>query len=185
MTGEKKYARKAYEFVDALCDLQSWVYRAHEFPIIYNRVWPWNVNDDQVVFNFDIRTGDMAHELAAVYDWLYPALNKQQRDRIRGALLEKAILLARGNYDYHWWATAYRCNWCGICFSGLGVASLTLLTEEPRLVDVIAESYNRMSKMFDEIGIDGGWQEGRSYWAYGMRSCVFFMESLKRITNNK
>jgi hypothetical protein len=185
MTGEKKYARKAYEFADALCDLQSWVYRAHEFPIIYSRVWPWNVNDDQVVFNFDIRTGDMARELAAVYDWLYPALNKQQRDRFRGALLEKAILLARGNYDYHWWSTAYRCNWCGICFSGLGVASLALLTEEPQLVDVIAESYNRMSKMFDEIGIDGGWQEGRSYWSYGMRACSHFMESLRRCTNNK
>ena len=185
MTGEKKYAEKAFQFADVLCDLPSWVYRAHEFPIIHSRVWPWSVPDNQAVFNFDIRTGDIACELAAVYDWLYPALNKRQKDRIRGALLEKAILLVQGNYDYHWWATAYRCNWCGICFSGLGVASIALLTEDPSLVDVVAESYNRMSKMFDEIGIDGGWQEGRGYWAYGMRSCVLFMESLKRITDNR
>ena len=185
MTGDEKYALKAYEFADALCDLHSWAYRAHEFPIIYSRVWPWNVDDDQVVFSYDIRTGDMASELGAVYDWLYPALNKRQRNRLRGALLEKAITLVRGNYEYHWWATSYRCNWCGICFSGLGVSSLALLTEDPQLVDVVAETYNRMNKMFDEIGVDGGWQEGRGYWAYGMRACIFFIESIRYITDGK
>ena len=185
MTGDEKYAQKAYEFTDALCDLHSWTYRAHEFPIIYSRVWPWNVDDDQVVFSYDIRTGDMASELGAVYDWLYPALSKRQRDRIRGALLEKAITLVRGNYEYHWWASSYRCNWCGICLSGLGVSSLALLTEDPRLVDAVAETYNRMNKMFDEIGVDGGWQEGRGYWAYGMRACIFFMESIRYITDGK
>lgn len=185
MTGDLKYARKAFEFADALCDLHSWVYRAHEFPIIYSRVWPWNVADNQVVFNYDIRSADLACTLAEVYDWLYPVLNRRQRDRIRGALLEKAILPVRGNYDYYWWTTAYRCNWCGIGFSGLGVASVALLTEDPQLVDVIAESYNRMGRMFDEVGVDGGWQEGRSYWAYGMRSCVLFMESLRRVSHGK
>ncbi|MCE5251974.1 heparinase II/III family protein [bacterium] len=185
MTGDEKYARKAFEFADVLCDLRSWTYRAHEFPIIYSRVWPWNVKDDEVVFTFDIRTGDMAYELAAVYDWLYPALDKRQRDRIRSGLLENAVTRVRGNFDYHWWASSYRCNWCGICLSGLGVASLALLTEDPQLVDVVAECYNRMGRMFNEIGVDGGWQEGRGYWAYGMRSCVFFMESLKRLSGGK
>ena len=183
MTGEEKYARKAFEFADVICDYQLWCYRAHEFPIIYSRVWPWGVADDQVTFSYDIRTGHTGYEMALVYDWLYPALTKRQRDRIRGALLEKCILLARRNYDYHWWANSYRCNWLGICFTGMGTASIALLTEDPQLVDVIAESYNRMHRMFDEIGVDGGWQEGRSYWAYGFRSCMPFMESLNRATN--
>ena len=187
MTGEQKYADKAFEFADVICDVNTWVDRAHDFPIIYNRIWPWNGLDDedQVMFNFDIRAGDTAYVMASVYDWLYPALTKYQRDRIRGALLEKAILLVRGNYDYHWWASSYRCNWCGICFSGVGTASLALLNEDPQLVDVIAESYNRMGLMFNELGVDGGWQEGRGYWAYGMRSCIFYMEALKRVTDGK
>lgn len=187
MTGENKYAKKAYEFADAVCDVNTWVDRAHDFPIIYNRIWPWNALDDedQVVFSYDIRTGDTAYVMASVYDWLYPALTKSQRDRIRGALLEKAITPVRGNYNYHWWASSYRCNWCGICFSGLGTASLALLKENPELVDVIAESYNRMGLMFDELGVDGGWQEGRGYWAYGMRACIYYMEALKRLTNGK
>ncbi len=185
MTGDERYAQKAYEFADALCDMRLWLYRAHEFPIIYSRVWPWGVQDDQTVFNYDIRTGDMASELGTAYDWLYPALSKAQRDRIRGALLANAVLLVRNNYDYHWWATSYRCNWCGICFSGFGVASLALLTENPELVDGVAETYNRMVKMFNEYDPDGGWQEGRSYWAYGMRACIFYMDALNRLTGRK
>ncbi len=185
MTGDRKYAQKAYEFADALCDMRLWLYRAHEFPIIYSRVWPWGVKDDQVSFNFDIRAGDMSFDLGTAYDWLYTGLDQAQRDRIRGALLSNAILLVRNNYDYHWWATAYRCNWCGICFSGFGVASLALLNENPELIDGVAETYNRLTKMFNEYDPDGGWQEGRGYWAYGMRSCIFYMDALNRLTDRK
>jgi len=96
MTGEKKYADKAFEFADVFCDLPSWTMRPHEFPIIYSRIMPWNVPDDQVNFSFDHYNGDSGRLMAAVYDWLYPALDVAQRDRIRGALLEKVIIRVRG-----------------------------------------------------------------------------------------
>ena len=137
MTGEQKYADKAFEFADAFCDLTTWVQRAHEFPIIYSRIMPWNVPDDQVNFNVDISACDAARRMAAVYDWLYPALNEAQRDRIRGALLEKVVTRVRGDYEFHWWATAYRCNWCGVCNSGVGLTGLALLTERPQLRDIV------------------------------------------------
>ena len=91
---------------------------------------PWNVPDDQVNFNFDHVNGDSARMYAAVYDWLYPALTEAQRDRIRGALIEKVVTRVRGDWEYHWWAVAYRCNWCGVCNSGVGLTGLALLTED-------------------------------------------------------
>ena len=185
MTGEQKYADKAFEFADAFCDLTTWTQRAHEFPIIYTRIMPYNVPDDQVNFNFDHYNGDAGRMMAAVYDWLYPALNQAQRDRIRGALLEKVVTRVRGDYEFHWWATAYRCNWCGVCNSGVGITGLTLLTEHPQLTDIVAESYNRINSMFNELGVDGGWQEGGGYWNYGVHTSTFFAETLKRITNGK
>jgi hypothetical protein len=185
MTGDRRYAQKAFEFADAVCDLPTWVIRAHEFPIIYSRVWPWNNRDDQVVFTYDHVTGDTARIMAAVYDWLYTGLDKPQRDRIRGALLEKAITRVRGNYDYHWWAASYRCNWCGVCNSGLGLAALALMNEDPHLTDVVAEAYNRITKLFDEIDPDGGWQEGCGYWYYGTHTSVYFADVFKRLTNGK
>lgn len=185
MTGEQKYADKAFEFADAFCDLTTWTQRAHEFPIIYSRIMPWNVPDDQVNFNFDHYNGDAARMMAAVYDWLYPALTQAQKDRIRGALLEKAVTRVRGDYEFHWWATAYRCNWCGVCNSGVGLAGLTLLTEHAQLTDIVAESCNRINSMFNELGVDGGWQEGGAYWRYAIHTSSFFADALKRMTKSK
>lgn len=184
MTGEKKYAEKAFAFADVVCDQPTWVHGAHEFPVIYDRVWPWGAKDDQVVFSYAQWTDHMVFQLAAVYDWLYPALEKRQRDRIRGALLEKAILRVRGNYDYHWWAAAYRCNWCAVLNASLGTASIALLTEDPQLVDVVAESWNRVGKTLDQVG-DGGWQEGLSYMGYMLDESLRFGDVMKRVTGGK
>ena len=184
MTGEKKYADKAFEMADTVCDIPTWTYQYHRFPIIYNRVWPWNCKDDQVVFSADMESAEKAFFFAAVYDWLYPALTKQQRDRIRGALLEKHILPVRGGWDYFWWTSAYRCNWAFHGMNGLGVASLALLTEDPQLTDVIAECYNRLGKALNEIGVDGGWLEGNQYWLGVMLANPFF-DALKRLTDGK
>ena len=60
-----------------------------------------------------------------------------------------------------------------------------LLTENPEFVDVITEAYNRMNRVYEHFGIDGGWQEGPGYWAYGMANSIYFMESLRRLTNGK
>ncbi len=185
MTGDQKYADKAFEFADAFCDLTTWTVRAHEFPVIYSRIMPWNVPDDQINFNFDHRNGDAGRIMAVVYDWLYPALNEAQRDRIRGALIEKVVTRVRGDYEFHWWATAYRCNWCGVCNSGVGLTGLALLTENPQLTDIVAESYNRINNMLNELGEDGGWQEGGGYWNYGVHTSTFFADALKRLTDSK
>ena len=85
MTGEKKYADKAYEYADAVCGVPDWVNGYHQFPVIHTRVWPWNVPDDQVNFSVDLEAVHTAMALAIVYDWLYPALDKSQRNRIRSA----------------------------------------------------------------------------------------------------
>ena len=185
LTGEVKYAEKAFQHAEMLCRLESWVYPFHEFPQIYDRVWPWNVGDDQVVFSYDLQSARIATHLALVYDWIYQAMDKGQRDRLRGALLEKAVLRVRGNFEYHWWSSAYRCNWSGICYSGAGLASLALLTEDPQLTDVVASAYNGVSHMLDELGPEGGWQEGRGYWAYGLGHSLWFMDAVKRLSGGK
>ena len=185
MTGNKEYAEKAYYLADKLCLLDTWVQGAHYFENMYTRVWPWGVKDNQVVFSYDITTADYACDMAYVYDWIYDAMTKTQRDRIRGALLEKAILRVRGNWEYHWWATAYRCNWSGICHTGVGMAAMALLTEDPHLMDVITRSAEGVEGMINQMDQDGGWAEGRGYWEFGMRQSVMFMSAMKNISGGK
>ena len=185
MTGDERYARKAYDFAKEVCDMPTWVMRLCQYPKAYWRVSPWNVIDDKVVFTFAIVASDTASLIAMVYDWIYPALTRDERDWIRGGLLQNAIIQVRGNYEYHWWSTAYRCNWCAWCNTGLGLAALALLTEDPHLTDVAAESYNRIYRTLDQIGVDGGWQEGGSYWGQTTRLSVLFGDALKRLTGGK
>jgi hypothetical protein len=185
MTGDEQYVAKAYYHANLVCAQETWMQSPHQFDVIYSRVWPDGARDDQVAFSYDITASAVTQQMALVYDWLYPALPKAQRDRIRGALLEKAIMRVRGNYEYLWWATAYKCNWSGICHTGLGLAALALLTEDPQLVDVAARSAEGIWNMFEHIGTDGGWQEGRGYWAYGVGECLRFIDAARRVTGGK
>jgi hypothetical protein len=185
MTGDEAYAQKAFRYADKLCELEGWAAGAHRFDIIYPRVWPYGARDDEVVFAFDISTGDCALGLALVYDWIYPVMTKAQRDRIRGGLLENAILRVRGNYEYIWWAEAYKCNWAAICHGGAGLAALSLLTEDPQLIDVVARSCEGFEKMVANYGDDNGWAEGRSYSFYGIRDAIAFPDAIKRLTKNR
>jgi len=65
------------------------------------------------------------------------------------------------------------------------MASLALLKEDPQLIDAITHSYNGVSSMLGELGIDGGWQEGRGYWAYGIGHSMWFMDAVKRLTGGE
>jgi hypothetical protein len=185
MTGDVAYAQKAFQFAKALCNMPEWTNSAHEFDIIYPRVWPYNVPDDQVVFSYDINSARTTRLLATVYVCLYPVFTTPERDKIRNGLLEKAITRVRGNYDFFWWSTAYRCNWAAVCYSGLGVTAMSLLKENPQLIDVVTESYNRMNLVFDQIGEEGGWQEGRGYYVFMLENSLYFMDALKRLSNGK
>jgi hypothetical protein len=185
MTGEARYAAKAFEHADVVAGQESWVQSAHTFEVIYPRVWPYGAKDDQVVFSYDITASSVSQRLAYVYDWLYPALTKAQRDRIRGALLDKAITRVRGNYEYLWWSTAYKCNWSGICHTGLGLSALALLGEDPQLVNVVARSAEGIWRTLDHIGEDGGWQEGRGYWAYMLDESVRFIDAVRRVSGGR
>ena len=54
MTGDEKYAMKSFEFAEAICDMDTWVIRACQYPKAYPRVSPWNVPDEKLVFTFAI-----------------------------------------------------------------------------------------------------------------------------------
>ncbi len=185
MTGEEAYAQKAFHYADQLCEMTYWVASIHRYHIIHKRVWPWGADNDQVVFTYDLHTSEIALALGLVYDWIYPAMDKEQRDRVRSGLLENAILRVRGNYDYFWWSEAYRCNWTGSCYGGLGITALALLTEEPKLTDVVSRSCEGMAKNLAQYGADNGWAEGRHYSIYGIRETIAFMDAIKRLSDGK
>ena len=191
MTGNEAFARKSYEFAEALTALDSWVDTWDKFRWLYWMGKPfgakWNeLEDNEMVYSYELGSAAISRQLAATYDWIYPTLNQYQRKRLANALLENAILRVRGNYDYHWWAHAWRTNWLPVCFSGVGLAALALYPEDPQLLDVVEETRLRINRYFDEsVGLDGGCQEGVGYWRYGMENAVLFAATLKHVSGDK
>ena len=65
------------------------------------------------------------------------------------------------------------------------MAALALLTEEPRLIDVLARSCEGVAGMFAHLGADNGWGEGRGYAGYGLGQSIYFMDAIKKVSGGK
>jgi len=191
MTGDEKYARKSYQFAEALAALDSWVATWDKFPFLYWSGKPygakWNEDqDNEIVYSFDLDTAAICRQLGATYDWIYPALNEYERKTLRSALLENGILRVRGNYDYHWWAHSWRTNWLPLAFSGLGIAALALYPEDPQLLDVVEETRVRLNRYLEEaISLDGGYQEGVGNWSGSIQTILLLAAALKNVSEGK
>jgi len=157
----------------------------HMFNVIYPRVWPFGAKDDEVAFTYDITASSVSQQMAYVYDWLYPALTKAHRDRLRGALLEKAIMRVRATMNSSGGLPRISAIGPASANTGLGMAALALLNDDPQLTDVVARSSEAIWSMMDHIGEDGGWQEGRGYWAYGLGESLRFIDAAKRVSGGK
>ncbi|MFI4911570.1 MAG: heparinase II/III family protein [Sedimentisphaeraceae bacterium JB056] len=158
MTGDKRYAQKAFE------------YMPDEYP--------------EIIGSFDLNNSRKCRGLAPMYDWLYTGLTEEQRAHLRTGL-ERQLALVKNNYDKTWWVTAYRCNWNMVCNSSVGVAAAALLADDSSWADVMADAYNSMYKAYDELGRDGDWCEGVNYRSYGVFVSMLYADSLKIITDGK
>src|SRR5436309_3429400 len=103
LTGDQKYAAKAYKFAEAIANLDTWVDTWGKFPWLYWMGKPYGAkwNEDahnEIVFSYTLGTARVARQMAATSDWLHPWMDGYQRKRIRSAVLENGILPVRGNY---------------------------------------------------------------------------------------
>lgn len=159
MTGEAAYAQKAYEIISP----------GFGQPLSEG---------------FDLNTSRRLRSLAPLYDWLYNGLDADQRDAIRKEMMRHLNLL-RGRYDETWWTHAWRTNWNAVCQSAAGVAALSLLAEDPSLIDMVTKSYNGILNSYNEIGRDGGWTEGVSYYTYMLFVSFLYAEALANVTEGE
>lgn len=185
LTGDERFAEKSFHYASKACMLDSWMSGAHTFRNIYKRVWPYGADDNQVVFLYDIYAAMVSNLIAMTYDWIYEYMSKEQRDAIRSGLLQNTIIRIAGAYDYHWWTNASRCNWSGINHSAAGNAALIILKENPELKWVVERSCEGLSAMMDNVDEDGGWQEGRHYYNFGMRESFDFIDALCHATGGE
>ena len=164
LTGERRYRDGAVALLaDAIANWRIWVDTAHAPP-------------------YDLMTGENALTFGLAYDWLYDALSDTERQRLREGAERRALqpyLDAVVRETPMSWHTA-RHNWNTVCNGGATVLALALGAESKLTPHVLERSVPAMEVYWQQLGDDGGWDEGTGYWSYGHRYGLIAAEALRR-----
>jgi hypothetical protein len=130
-------------------------------------------------------TGQTIGTLGLGYDWLYDALNKEQRAEMRDILVRYGLepfaqVVAKGDF----WTDWYRANWGTVIYSSAGLAALALLGDEPRAADWVRLCERKLWRYTMAMGEDGGWGESVSYGSYAWSHGLRFLHALRRVTGD-
>lgn len=125
-------------------------------------------------------TAEMTHAFAIGYDWLYPALSKEQRAWIREAIVQKGLEPALEVYENRrWWAVSTY-NWNQVCNGGIALGALAVAEDEPgRSAQIVRAAVASLPLAMNSYAPDGGWMEGPGYWDYATRYTVYILAGLE------
>ena len=155
LTAEKLYAERAWKELEA----------AAAFP-------DWNPK------HF-LDTAEMTHAFAIGYDWLFDFLSAEQREVLRGAIVEKGFAPGLKIYRAHsGWSKATH-NWNQVCNGGLGMGALALAeVERDQSAEVLHSALESLPLAMAEFAPDGAWNEGPGYWNYATAYNVALLAAL-------
>ena len=156
ITGDKKYADRAWEELENVCSYNDWC------------------------TSHFLATAEMALAVSIGYDWFYDYLTTQQKDQLAETTYEYAIKPALSKNYLKNWFTWSKNNWNSICYSGVGIASMVFSSYYPEeTAEFLKMCYEAMPVAFANFTPDGVYAEGPGYSQSGMNSIVFFVATSK------
>ena len=161
VTGDKKYADRAWKDLDAASKFIDWN--------------PKHFLD----------VGEMTFAFAIGFDWMYDHWTKDQKTHIRNAIVEhglsRALIAYKGlsTYEMGWWAQIGH-NWNQVCNGGIGAGALAIAELEPALcAEIVRNVVQNIPFAVKHYGPDGAWDEGPGYWSYATNFTIIIMSALQ------
>ncbi|MBR2886560.1 MAG: S-layer homology domain-containing protein [Clostridia bacterium] len=167
LTGEQKYADWLWE------SLLNYTVKAQN----------WNPNNASY-----LSVGDTMRNVAYCYDLMYNHWTEEQRRIVRNGMMhfgiEPTMNYLRGNRQF---TGANGGNWTQIVLSGIGAIAMSIAGDAPQYDGLCNEILNRMVEGLTmshgkTIDPDGTYQEGPSYWGYGMGNYLPFLATMYNAT---
>ena len=156
VTGEKKYADRAWEELENVCTYDDWC------------------------TSHFLATAEMALAVSVGYDWFYDYLSAEQKDLLAEKTYEYAIKPALSKNYLKNWFTWSKNNWNSICYSGVGIASMVFSSYYPEeTAEFLKMCYEAMPVAFANFTPDGVYAEGPGYSQSGMNAIVNFVATSK------
>ena len=154
--GEKKYAERAWQELSSVASFSDWN--------------PSHFLD----------CAEMTHAVALGYDWLFNFWSAEQKKILQDAILQKGLNPALEVYDKEAGWHKGNINWNQVCNGGISIGALAIAEHIPEIASKILctaiESIQLPMKAYEP---DGGGFEGPTYWDYGSRYNVFFLDALE------
>lgn len=125
-------------------------------------------------------TAEMTHAVALAYDSLYDQWSERQRQVMRQAIVELGLEPALTYYPKTiGWHTNDN-NWNQVCNGGIGIGALAIAEEVPELsAQVLYHGIRSIPRAMHYFAPDGGGTEGVTYWSYGTRYNILFLDALR------
>ena len=156
ITGEEKYAERAWEELENVCSYDDWC------------------------TSHFLATAEMALAVSIGYDWLYDYLTPAQRALLAETTYEYALKPALSKNYLKNWFTWSKNNWNSICYSGVGISAMTFSTYYPdEAAEFLRMCYEAMPVAFANFTPNGVYAEGPGYSQSGMNAIVYFVATSK------
>lgn len=156
VTGESKYAERAWAELEKVCGYDDWC------------------------TGHFLATAEMALAVSIGYDWFYDYLTQEQKDFLAEKTFEYAVEPALSKNYLKNWFTWSKNNWNSICYSGIGIACMAFAEYYPdQSAEFLSMCYANMPIAFENFTPDGVYAEGPGYCQSGMNSIVFFVATSK------
>jgi hypothetical protein len=154
LTGEEKYAKRAWYFIEDNLKWKDWYY-----------------TDSPGDWEFDLTTGEIAFGYTMALSLLEGWLDEEKRSRIIPKLNEKILIPYLQAFDPEcfpekpWWYD-YTANWNNVCNGGLLCLALYLSKENDYAVKAIPIALKGLDYYINAMHEDGSSEEGIGYWIY-------------------
>jgi len=178
LTGDKKYAERAYEEAKLMFEIYS--------PIDGEKTNTAESNKDYWNSHSCLDVTEIPQILSICYDWMYDAFTPEQRAEITKHVMEKGIDNMYRNYygmhfpehsNNHWWRIDN--NQGAVCNGSAIFTALAFMEEDAHRCSQIVEAGIRALEItLSNFAPDGGWMESASYWAYTLQFATMAAASL-------
>jgi hypothetical protein len=169
ITGENKYAQRAYEVFANMATWPDW----------------GTLIEPPFTDRHYLDTGIAAFDAALIYDGLYHWMNPEQRDFVyqttQKYLFVPTLSQYRNEAKRTWQWNKANNNWNGICNGNIAVAALCMFERDPQTMSwLVATAANDMQIFMREFEPDGQSEEGLMYWGYGLMYTLPAFDCLQR-----
>ena len=176
LSGEGAYGHRAVELMRNVCSTPYWIQPFHRMR--------------HPEMDSDLATSAICRSIVASYDWIWPLLDSEDRERVFAALKQEgAGRIYEDTLKGVWWSKARNMNWSTQLFAGLGIAGVLMLeaNEDPSLPEPVGQRWielasERITHSLDLFSEESAGIEGVSYWFAMWRPVLAFAEALLHVT---